>query len=74
MRSSGSSQKEHLDEKLSDLPRGRSQLRRLALAAVASAALPVKSVPFTAKYAGQASTKVDGNTATIAAKAPASPR
>ena len=29
--------------------------------------LPVKSVPFTAKYAGQASTKVDGNTATIAA-------
>jgi hypothetical protein len=43
----------------------------LAVAALASAAaasaLPSSSVPFTAKYAGQASTKVDGNTANISA-------
>ena len=39
-----------------------------ALAAAAGAsALPVKSVPFTANYSGQASTKVDGSLATIAA-------
>jgi hypothetical protein len=41
----------------------------LALATTASALAP-KNVPFTAKYAGQASTKVDGNTATIAATGP----
>jgi hypothetical protein len=35
-------------------------------AAAASALVP-KNVPFTAKYAGQASTKVDGNTASISA-------
>jgi hypothetical protein len=38
----------------------------LVLSAVAFA-VPSKSVPFSAKYAGQASTKVDGSTATIAA-------
>lgn len=38
----------------------------LVAAAVASA-LPSTSVPFTAKYSGQASTKVDGNLATISA-------
>jgi hypothetical protein len=36
-------------------------------AAAAASALPVKSVPFTASYSGQASTKVDGNLATISA-------
>jgi hypothetical protein len=49
---------------------------RIALAALAAAMLaaaatavaaPSTSVAFVAKYAGQASTKVDGNTATIAA-------
>ena len=49
----------------------RFSLVAVAVAALASAvvasALPVKSVPFSAKYAGQASTKVDGTTATIAA-------
>jgi hypothetical protein len=35
--------------------------------ATAASALAPKTIPFTAKYAGQASTKVDGNTATIAA-------
>jgi hypothetical protein len=37
------------------------------VAATAALAAPVKIVPFNAKYAGQASTKVEGNTATIAA-------
>jgi hypothetical protein len=37
----------------------------LTVAAVASAALPIKNVPFTANYSGQASTKVDGTTASI---------
>jgi hypothetical protein len=36
-------------------------------AAAAASALPVKSVPFSASYSGQASTKVDGNLATISA-------
>ena len=49
----------------------RMMLVTLAVAALASAAaasaLPSTSVPFTAKYAGQASTKVDGNTANISA-------
>lgn len=49
----------------------RTMLVTLAVAALASAAaasaLPQTSVPFTAKYSGQATTKVDGNTATIAA-------
>jgi hypothetical protein len=49
----------------------RTALVTLAVAALASAAaasaLPSKSVPFTAKYSGQASTKVDGNTANISA-------
>ena len=49
---------------------------RIALVAVAAAALAAataasalvpKPIPFTAKYAGQASTQVDGTTATIAA-------
>jgi hypothetical protein len=39
----------------------------LTLAAVASSALPIKKVPFTASYSGQASTKVDGTTASISA-------
>lgn len=38
----------------------------LAAAAAASALAP-KSVPFTAKYAGQAATKIDGNVANISA-------
>jgi len=41
-------------------------LAMLAAATVASA-LPTKTVPFTAKYAGQASTKIDGNIANISA-------
>jgi hypothetical protein len=49
----------------------RTMLVTLAVAALASAAaataLPTTSVPFTAKYSGQASTKVDGNTANISA-------
>lgn len=49
----------------------RTALVTLAVAALASAAaataLPTTSVPFTAKYSGQASTKVDGNTANISA-------
>jgi hypothetical protein len=49
----------------------RTALVTLAVAALASAAaasaLPSTSVPFTAKYSGQASTKVDGNTANISA-------
>jgi len=49
----------------------RMMLVALAVAALASAAvasaLPSTSVPFTAKYSGQASTKVDGNTANISA-------
>src|SRR5512133_2338878 len=49
----------------------RMMLVAFAVAALASAAaasaLPSTSVPFTAKYAGQASTKVDGNTANISA-------
>ncbi len=36
-------------------------------AATAASALPVKTVPFTAKYSGQASTKVDNNIADISA-------
>jgi hypothetical protein len=36
-------------------------------AATAATALPVKTVAFSAKYSGQASSKVDGNTATISA-------
>ncbi len=36
-------------------------------AASAASALPTKIVPFTAKYSGQASTKVDGNVANISA-------
>lgn len=36
-------------------------------AATAASALAPKNVPFTAKYAGQASTKVDGNVANISA-------
>jgi hypothetical protein len=49
----------------------RTTLVTLAVAALASAAaaaaLPTTSVPFTAKYSGQASTKVDGDVATISA-------
>ena len=37
------------------------------VAAAAASALPAKSVPFTATYSGQASTKVDGSVATISA-------
>jgi hypothetical protein len=37
------------------------------VAAAAASALPAKSVPFTASYSGQASTKVDGSVATISA-------
>ena len=36
-------------------------------AATAASALAPKNVPFSAKYAGQASTKVDGNVASISA-------
>ena len=36
-------------------------------AAAAASALPSTSVPFTAKYSGQASAKVDGNVANISA-------
>ena len=39
----------------------------LTVAAMASSALPIKKVPFTASYAGQASTKIDGTTADISA-------
>jgi hypothetical protein len=37
------------------------------VAAAAASALPSTSIPFTAKYSGQASTKVDGSVATISA-------
>lgn len=36
-------------------------------AATAASALPTKSIPFTAKYAGQASTKVENDVANISA-------
>ena len=42
-------------------------LAALALAAVASASVTTTSISFLGKYAGQATTKVDGNTVTIAA-------
>jgi hypothetical protein len=42
-------------------------LAALTLAAVASASVTTTSIPFLGKYAGQATTKVDGNTVTIAA-------
>jgi hypothetical protein len=42
-------------------------LTALTLAAVASASVATTKIPFTGNYAGQATTKVDGNTVTIAA-------